>query len=102
MWSSAGTSFSTGLICLQGELFKIIHALLVNGETRDAALNFLGACIERNSKRAQLQSDERLVGGEGFMLNVLSVLQQLSVKIKLDKVRAGALTFRERRTRCGI
>ena len=49
-------------------------------------MHFLGAAIERNSKRAQLQTDERLVAGEGFMLNVLTVLQQLSIKIKLDKV----------------
>ena len=63
-----------------------MHALLVNSETRDAAMDFLGAAIERNCKRAQLQSDERLVAGEGFMLNVLTVLQQLSIKIKLDKV----------------
>ena len=49
-------------------------------------MDFLAAAIQRNSKRAQLQSDERLVAGEGFMLNVLTVLQQLSIKIKLDKV----------------
>lgn len=33
-----------------------------------------------------LQVDERYVAGDGFMLNLLSVLQQLSVKISLDKV----------------
>ena len=32
------------------------------------------------------QVDERYVAGDGFMLNLLSVLQQLSVKITLDKV----------------
>ena len=81
------------MLLKQGELFKIIHALLVNAETRDATMNFLGATIERNGKRAQLQSDERLVAGEGFMLNVLTVLQQLSIKIKLDKVRYTFITF---------
>jgi hypothetical protein len=34
------------------------------------------------------QTDERVVSGDGFMLNFLSVLQQLSIKIKLDKVDA--------------
>lgn len=32
------------------------------------------------------QADERLVSGEGFMLNLLSVMQLLSEKIKLDKI----------------
>ncbi len=77
---------SLSFIFSQGELFKILHAMLVNGETREAAMDFLGAVIERNQKRAQLQTDERMVAGEGFMLNALTVMQQLSVKIKLDKV----------------
>ena len=37
-------------------------------------------------RRSQLQADERMLSGEGFILNVLAVLQQLAVKIKLDKV----------------
>lgn len=34
-----------------------------------------------------LQVDERLVSGDGFMLNFLTVLQMLALKVKLDKVR---------------
>ncbi len=67
--------------------------MLVNGETREAAMEFLGAVIERNQKRAQLQTDERMVAGEGFMLNALTVMQQLSVKIKLDKVKLYIFIF---------
>jgi ubiquitin conjugation factor E4 B len=33
-----------------------------------------------------LQVNERLVAGDGFMLNFLSVMQMLSLKVKLDKV----------------
>ncbi len=33
------------------------------------------------------QVDESLVAGDGFMLNLLVVLQRLSLKIKLDKVK---------------
>ncbi|XP_074654460.1 ubiquitin conjugation factor E4 B-like [Tubulanus polymorphus] len=70
----------------RGELYKILHALLVYGETREKAMDFVKMMIETNSKRSQLQSDERLVAGEGFMLNFLAVLQKLSVRINLDKV----------------
>ena len=40
---------------LQGEQFKILHTLLVNGDTRETALNFVYAAIDRNVKRSQLQ-----------------------------------------------
>lgn len=70
----------------RGQQFKILHEMLVNGETRSSALDYIEAVMGRNIKRAQLQTDERLVSGDGFTLNFLSVLQQLSVKIKLDKV----------------
>ena len=58
----------------------------MNAATRDAMLSYLTAVINTNARRSQLQADERLLAGEGFMLNVLSILQQLSVKIKPDKV----------------
>jgi len=73
---------------VRGELFKILHAMLVNTDTREAALNWTAAAVQRNVKRSQLQSDERMVAGEGFMLNLLCVMQQLSLKIKMDKVDA--------------
>lgn len=39
----------------QSELFKIVHAILVNSETRDAAIGFIAAVISRNVKRSQIQ-----------------------------------------------
>lgn len=39
-----------------------------------------------NEKRVQYNADERNLAKDGFMLNFLSVLQHLSVKIKLDKI----------------
>lgn len=75
----------------RGELFKVLHTLLLNGDTRDAALGYIAAVLDRNQKRAQMQADERMISGEGFMLNFLTVLQQLSVKIKLDKVRTNVI-----------
>ncbi|CAG2202437.1 UBE4B [Mytilus edulis] len=69
------------------ELYKIIHTILVNSESRDSALSFIATALERNSKKSQIQVDERYVAGDGFMLNLLSVLQMLTVnKISLEKV----------------
>lgn len=70
----------------RGELYKIFHAILVNADSRDSAMNFIAYVLKANERRAQLQVDERLVSNDGFMLNFLTVLQQLAVKITLDKV----------------
>ncbi|XP_067167286.1 ubiquitin conjugation factor E4 B isoform X2 [Apteryx mantelli] len=68
------------------ELFKILHSILLNGETREAALGYMAAVVNANMKKAQMQTDDRLVSTDGFMLNFLWVLQQLSTKIKLETV----------------
>ncbi|XP_038602277.1 ubiquitin conjugation factor E4 B isoform X2 [Tachyglossus aculeatus] len=68
------------------ELFKILHSILLNGETREAALSYMAAIVNGNMKKAQMQTDDRLVSTDGFMLNFLWVLQQLSTKIKLETV----------------
>lgn len=75
-----------GLEYARTEQYKIVHAILVNSESRDAAMKLIEKFIERNVKKAQIQVDERYVAGDGFMLNLLTVLQMLSVKISLDKV----------------
>uniref|UniRef100_A0A3P9A1X8 Ubiquitin conjugation factor E4 B n=1 Tax=Esox lucius TaxID=8010 RepID=A0A3P9A1X8_ESOLU len=69
-----------------GDLFKILHNILLNGETREVALNYMAAVVNRNVKKAQMQTDDKLVSTDGFMINFLSVLQQLSMKIKLETV----------------
>jgi ubiquitin conjugation factor E4 B len=65
---------------------RIFHYLLANPESRDACLNYLAKVLKYNEKRSQLQMEERSLAGDGFMLNLLSVLQMLSLKIKLDKM----------------
>ena len=45
-----------------------------------------GLALVRNSKGQQLQANERQVAGDGFMLNLVSVLQLLCAKVKQDKV----------------
>uniref|UniRef100_A0AAY4C6A2 Ubiquitin conjugation factor E4 core domain-containing protein n=1 Tax=Denticeps clupeoides TaxID=299321 RepID=A0AAY4C6A2_9TELE len=74
------------LECARGDLFKILHNILLNGETREAALSYMAAMVNRNVKKAQMQTDDKLVSTDGFMLNFLWVLQQLSMKIKLETV----------------
>ncbi|CAG9857038.1 unnamed protein product [Phyllotreta striolata] len=65
---------------------KIFHYLMVNQDSRDACLHYIAQVLKHNEKRSQLQIEERAVAGDGFMLNLLSVMQLLSVKIKLTKV----------------
>ncbi|XP_071146874.1 ubiquitin conjugation factor E4 B-like isoform X2 [Mytilus edulis] len=80
-------SLQHGLEFVRNELYKIMHTILVNSESRDSALSFIATALERNSKKSQIQVDERYVAGDGFMLNLLSVLQMLTVnKISLEKV----------------
>ncbi|KAL8587345.1 hypothetical protein ACOMHN_045592 [Nucella lapillus] len=68
------------------ECFKVIHSLLVHTDTREVTMNYLTQALHRNSKRAQIQVDERIVAGDGFMLNLMAVLEMLSSKILLDKI----------------
>ncbi|CAJ1085414.1 ubiquitin conjugation factor E4 B isoform X2 [Xyrichtys novacula] len=70
----------------RGDLFKVLHNILLNGETRESALNYMAALANYNVKKAQMQTDDKLVSTDGFMLNFLWVLQQLSMKIKLETV----------------
>ena len=70
----------------QTSCHKLFHAILVNNSSRESALNFIEEVLVRNSKRQQLQVNERMVAGDGFMLNFLSVMQHLSAKVVIDKV----------------
>lgn len=67
-------------------LYKIFHDILANTGSRDAMLEYISKLLILNEKRSQLQMEERNLAGDGFMLNLLSVLQMLSVKVKMDKV----------------
>ncbi|XP_076223134.1 ubiquitination factor E4B isoform X2 [Nomia melanderi] len=67
-------------------LHKMLHAILANSNCRDITLAYLATLLLYNEKRAQIQTEEFSLAGDGFMLNLLSVLQMLSVKIKLDTV----------------
>ena len=50
------------------------------------SLSGLAPALVQNSKRQQLEVNERQEAGDGFMLNLVSVLQLLCAKVKQDKV----------------
>lgn len=68
------------------ELNKIIYNLIVNLSSRDMTLTYITNMLIFNEKRCKMRVDERTIAGDGFMLNLLTALQELSVKIKMDKV----------------
>ncbi|XP_011502068.1 PREDICTED: ubiquitin conjugation factor E4 B [Ceratosolen solmsi marchali] len=67
-------------------LHKILHAILASNTCRESTLTYLADILRHNEKRTQIQTEEFSLAGDGFTLNVLSVLQMLSVKIKLDTI----------------
>lgn len=69
---------------LQILLHKIFHDILVCNSAREATLSYLAAILRTNEKRAQIQVDERSLAGDGFMLNVLSIMQFLAVKVRVS------------------
>lgn len=71
---------------IRTSLHKMLHAVLANSNCREATLAYLAALLRHNEKRTQIQAEEFALAGDGFMLNLLSVLQMLSVKIKLDTI----------------
>lgn len=71
---------------MRSQLHAIFHSLVRNPENRMQVLKYLSQILLSNEKRTQFHSEEKKLGRDGFMLNVMSVLQKLSIKIKLDRV----------------
>uniref|UniRef100_A0A8D8LIT7 Ubiquitin conjugation factor E4 B n=2 Tax=Cacopsylla melanoneura TaxID=428564 RepID=A0A8D8LIT7_9HEMI len=83
---SIQSTLQNGLQLIRDFLYRIAHTMLRNSTTREAMLNYLAALVGHNEKRAQLQSDEGMLAGDGFMMNLLAVLQALSDKVDLLKI----------------
>lgn len=66
-------------------MHKIFHDILVNGCSRESMLEYIATVLRHNEKRTQMQSDDRALAGDGFMLNLLSILQMLAVKVNICK-----------------
>ncbi|CAK8686773.1 unnamed protein product [Clavelina lepadiformis] len=68
------------------EMFLVFKTLLLNVKSRDLVLNFLENVLHHNSKWSNMHLEDALVAKAGFMMNILICLQQLCVKVKVDKV----------------
>ncbi|XP_022216547.2 ubiquitin conjugation factor E4 B [Drosophila obscura] len=75
-----------GLHEMRTHLHGIFHSLCVNASSRPKTLEYIGNILRRNERRVQFASDEKLLARDGFVINLMSVLQHLSVKIKLDRI----------------
>jgi len=58
-----------------------VYSLVVNSCTREKTLDYISKMLVHNEKRCKMRVDERTVAGDGFMLNLLTALQELSVKV---------------------
>lgn len=62
-------------------LNKIMYNLIINMSSRDPTLTYITKMLICNEKRCKMRVDERIIAGDGFMLNLLTTLQELSVKV---------------------
>lgn len=68
----------------QLELHKIFQHAVSNKESRYQFMEYIARLLITNEKRVQYQVEERTVATDGLMLNLLSVLQLLSVKVRFS------------------
>lgn len=73
-----------GNIIFQNELNKIVYSLVVNPSSREATLVYISKMLLYNEKRCKMRVEEQTIAGDGFMLNILSALQELSVKVIVE------------------
>lgn len=67
-------------------LHSIFYNLLVTKECRDIVLDYIASILQYNDRRTQFHFEEKTLARDGFMLNIMCVLQKLSVKIKLERI----------------
>lgn len=68
------------------KMLEIIRNCLVDLTTRDKTISYLAAVVNANARKSQLRANERAVSQNGFILNILTVLQKLSLKVKIEKI----------------
>jgi ubiquitin conjugation factor E4 B len=71
---------------VRNKLFTLFYNFLSNKDTRDTVLKYIGELLKQNAKRTQYNADERSLAQDGFMINLMAVMQKLAMKVKLDKV----------------
>ncbi|EDW03718.1 ubiquitin conjugation factor E4 B [Drosophila grimshawi] len=71
---------------MRNHMHTVFHSLCVNASSRPKTLEYISQILRYNDRRVQFASDEKLLARDGFVINLMNVLQQLSVKIKLDRI----------------
>lgn len=71
---------------MRTHMHTVFHSLCVNASSRPKTMEYIAKILRHNDRRVQFASDEKLLARDGFVINLMSVLQQLAVKIKLDRI----------------
>ncbi|XP_030383559.1 ubiquitin conjugation factor E4 B [Scaptodrosophila lebanonensis] len=74
------------LLSMRLQMHTVFHSLCVNSSSRPKTLEYISHIFRNNERRVQFASDEKLLARDGFVINLMTVLQQLSVKINLDRI----------------
>ncbi|XP_052869422.1 ubiquitin conjugation factor E4 B [Anopheles cruzii] len=80
------SSFHAILSSTRKVLHSVFLVLLTNQDSRADIVNYIAEILKSNAKRIQYNADDRFLAKDGFMLNFMSVLQLLSVKINLGRI----------------
>ncbi|KAI1711238.1 ubiquitin elongating factor core domain-containing protein [Ditylenchus destructor] len=75
------------LASYRSTLHKIMKALLANASSREKTLDFFALMLKHNRKRTQIQGEKSQLASNGVMMNLFSVLLDLSEPVTLDKVQ---------------
>ena len=67
-------------------IFKIVYNLLLPKDNRDKVLSYFARVLNMNAKKSGIQAKEDVLSRDGFMLNFLSVILDLSAKVVVEKV----------------
>jgi ubiquitin conjugation factor E4 B len=89
--ASSITSIQSGVQAYQKQLHKICHSIINSGDNgRRRLLDWFSAVLAMNNKRATLGVDPATVASDGFMCNVVAVLNRFSkpfIEPQQSKVR---------------
>uniref|UniRef100_A0A1A9UJ04 Ubiquitin conjugation factor E4 B n=1 Tax=Glossina austeni TaxID=7395 RepID=A0A1A9UJ04_GLOAU len=84
--SSGPEKFRWQLFTMRQLMHSVFHSLFVNVNSRPKTLKYIAEILCHNQRRVQFASDEKMLARDGLVINLMNVLQQLSVKIKLDRI----------------
>jgi ubiquitin conjugation factor E4 B len=80
------TTLRNSLHFVRNHAYSIIHNLLLEKKTRSMVVTFLQTVVNSNRQRAHMTYRMKDVSDDGFIINFLSVMQQLAVKVRVNQV----------------